>query len=82
MTDKIIKIENGLEYYVLEVLVENGKIYLLCSEVDTNNDDLKNNLSVLKVIENKDGLLIEREKDDKQRFFIAEKFMKLINKEF
>ena len=82
MRDKIIKIQNGLEYYVLEVLVENGKIYLLCSEMDSDSDAFNNNLIVLKVIENSNGLLIEREKDDEQRSFIAEKFMKLLNKEF
>lgn len=38
MIDKVIKLQDGLEYYVLDVILENRKIYLFLIQVDNANN--------------------------------------------
>ena len=39
--DKIIKMENGLNYYVLEEVEYNNKKYVISVECDLDKDDIK-----------------------------------------
>ena len=80
MIDKVIKLDNGLEYYIMELLVCNKNVYFLCVEVE--GDEVKENLIVCKLYYNENNIMHISPIDDKdERVDITQKFMKLLNKE-
>lgn len=63
--DRIIELENGINYYILEDINYNEKKYVLAAECDLENDDVKDEkYIVLEVNVNNNDLLISNIKDD------------------
>jgi len=80
MVDKVIKLDNGLEYYVMELLVCNKNVYFLCVQVD--GEDVKENLMVCKLYYNENNIMhISPIENTDERVEVTQKFMKLLNKE-
>lgn len=47
MIDKVIKLDNNLEYYVLDEMVYEGKNYLIGLQVDNEKEDITNNYIIV-----------------------------------
>ena len=81
MNDKVITLENGKEYFVVDTIVHNKNIYILCTEVDTKSEDVVGNLITCKVMCELSNMTIERIEDKEERVHVTELFMKRINKD-
>ena len=80
--DKIIKMDNGKEYYILTDITYNTKKYLLSVECDLANDDVKEDeyLVMELVIEN-DELVIKRIEDDNLALVVTNLLLNKIKNE-
>lgn len=47
MIDKVIKLDNNLEYYVLDEMVYEGKNYLIGLQVDNEKEGITNNYIIV-----------------------------------
>jgi len=54
MIGKVIKINNGDEYYVVDAFKNNGRTFVFSMEVDTEKDIFTNVINICELIE-KDG---------------------------
>lgn len=47
MIDKVIKLDNNLEYYVLDEMAYDGKNYLMGLQVDNDKEGITNNYIIV-----------------------------------
>ena len=66
MIDKVIKLDNNLEYYVLDEMTYEGKNYLMGLQVDNEKDGITNNYIFVETIKDINGnvTLIDIESPD------------------
>ena len=49
--DKIVSLDNGVEYYIINELIRNNRVFVLGAQVDTKNDTIdKDNLLIKEVV--------------------------------
>ncbi len=66
MIDKVIKLDNNLEYYVLDEMTYEGKNYLMGLQVDNEKEGITNNYIFVETIKDINGnvTLIDIESPD------------------
>ncbi len=66
MIDKVIKLDNNLEYYVLDEMTYKGKNYLMGLQVDNEKEGITNNYIFVETIKDINGnvTLIDIESPD------------------
>ena len=65
LKNKIIKMDNGKEYYILEEMQYNSKKYLLSIECDLDSDEIdEDNYHVMELTIENDNLKINQIKDN------------------
>ena len=66
MIDKVIKLDNNLEYYVLDEMTYEGKNYLMGLQVDNEKEGITNNYIFVETIKDIHGnvTLIDIESPD------------------
>ncbi len=55
MIDKVIKLDNNLEYYVLDEMTYEGKNYLMGLQVDNEKEGITNNYIFVETIKDING---------------------------
>ena len=55
MIDKVIKLDNNLEYYVLDEMTYEGKNYLMGLQVDNEQEGITNNYIFVETIRDING---------------------------
>ena len=55
MIDKVIKLDNNLEYYVLDEMTYEGKNYLMGLQVDNEQEGITNNYIFVETIKDING---------------------------
>ena len=81
MNDKIFTLNDGSSYYVLETMYHNKQIYMLCSSINDEQSDLKNDLIVLKITGELSDLSVQRITNDEERVEVTNTIMSRINKD-
>lgn len=66
MIDKVIKLDNNLEYYVLDEMTYEGKNYLMGLQVDNEKEGITNNYIFVETVKDINGnvTLIDIESPD------------------
>ncbi len=66
MIDKVIKLDNNLEYYVLDEMTYEGKNYLMGLQVDNEKEGITNNYIFVETVKDINGnvTLIDIESHD------------------
>lgn len=67
MVDKVVKLHNGVECYVIDELVEERNRYVFATQVDNTNGETTDNYLFLKEVYENGNLYFEDIKD-KQEF--------------
>jgi len=63
LTNQILKLENGKQYFVLRQAVYKGVTYFFGAEVDETGDDFTNNFIFLEKVPDEEGLVVKEVKD-------------------
>lgn len=63
MIDKVIKLKDGLQYYVLDEFVKNRRIFLFAIQVDNAKEIVTDKCIVCEVKYKNDGLVIDNVSD-------------------
>lgn len=75
MTDKIIKLQDGLEYYVIDEFIEDKRIYLFGVQVDSASESLSDNCVVCEIKFEGNGLVAVSLDDMAEQEKINNKFI-------
>lgn len=75
MTDKIIKLKDGLEYYVIDEFIENKRIFLFGVQVDSASEILSENCVVCEIKFEGSGLVATNIEDMDELETINNKFI-------
>ena len=79
--DKVLQIENGNNYYVLETVDYNGKKYALSLECDLNSDTVNENDYFVMELDMVDGeLAIKHIEDDKIADIVIQMLLEKVGK--
>ena len=76
--DKVIEIKDNLNYYILKQTVYNGQIYLFGNEL-IDEDTPSENMAILKVVNNANGLGVTYENDENLQKELLGIFSKLLD---
>jgi len=78
--DKIIELDNGKSYYILEDISYNNKKYFLTVECDLSKDDIKEkDYLVMEVEVINDNLNIKNVKEQKTAIIITKMLLEKLN---
>lgn len=80
MIDKVIKLPNQLEYYIIDQIIKDKKIYLFAIQVDNLNDVVTDNCIVLEVNFDGENLNVNNISDLKLQEEINNIFISRMNK--
>lgn len=75
MTDKIIKLKDGLEYYVIDEFIENKRIFLFGIQVDSSSEVLTDNCVVCEIKFDGSGLVLSNIENIAEQESINNKFI-------
>ncbi len=67
MINKVIKLKDGLEYYVIDQIIEDKKIYLFAVQVDNYSLDVIDKCVVCEVKFKDDGLVVDNVSDTNEQ---------------
>lgn len=80
--DKIVELENGTNYYILEDITYNNKKYVLCAMCDLKNDILESEDYVVMELEIKNSeLFINNIEDDNIALEVSKLLIEKVRKE-
>ena len=74
---KIVEINNNLNYYIIKQTIYNNTIYLFGNEL-IDDETPSENVAILKVENNPNGLFVRYENDEKIQQVLFEIFSKLL----
>lgn len=79
--DKIIELESGINYYVIEEISYNNKMYLLAAECDPEKDTVKeDNYIVMEVKLDNNELITTNIEDDNVAAIVTQKLLEKLKK--
>lgn len=76
MIDKVIKLGNGLEYYVLDEVKKNNKEYVFAVQVDNETEEVSENYIICEKRINLNETTLSDIADDKEFEEISNMFLK------
>jgi len=80
MIDKVIKLKDGLEYYVIDQIIDNGKIYLFAVQVDSASEEVTDKCIVCEVKTKNYNLVVDNISDEKEQERINDIFISRMKK--
>ena len=76
--DKVVEINDNINYYIIKQTIYNGQLYLFGNEL-IDEDTPSENVAILKVINNSDGLGVTYENDENIQRELLAIFSKLLD---
>jgi len=80
MIDKVINLKDGLEYYVIDQIIDNGKIYLFAVQVDSASEEVTDKCIVCEVKTKNYNLVVDNISDEKEQERINDIFISRMKK--
>ena len=77
ITNKVLKLENGKNYFVLRQAVYKGVTYFLGAELDSTEEDFTNEFIFLEKVEKPDGSFVVKVVTDKAIIDVLSKNIKI-----
>lgn len=79
--DKIIELENGINYYILEEITYNNKKYALAVECDLEKEEINENKYIVMELKLENNNLITADiEDDKEAKIISKMLLEKVRK--
>ncbi len=75
MKDKIIKLQDGLEYIVIDSLTLNQKTYVYCVQVDNESEMLTQNFIICEIKFNGDKVTVDNINNKDEYEMVANTFV-------
>ncbi len=75
MMDKVIKLKDGLEYYVIDQIIEDEKIYLFAIQVDSSSEEVTDKCIVCEVRFKNYDLVVDNISNEKEQEKINDIFI-------
>lgn len=80
MMDKVIRLKDGLEYYVIDQIIEEDKIYLFAIQVDSKSEEVTDKCIVCEVKFKNHDLVVDNISDLNEQERINDIFISRIKK--